>query len=114
MPIDPTDANNLNLKRLVEEFTHESLTDIRSSRSLRERTLQNAETLSLQILQNAIETANMLSKQAVNHIGIQFDRTVNVDEVANLTAKSGAQADALMTLLTQVVAEVVKKGTATP
>lgn len=41
---------------------------------------QNLNQLSVQALQNAVETANMVSKQAVRHSDIAIDRQWNVNE----------------------------------
>lgn len=77
----------LNAKRTYDEFQHESLTDVRETRELFQRLAQNAvshdeniQNVSLQALQNAVETANMVGKQAVRHGDIAIDRQWNVDE----------------------------------
>ncbi|MGH6891545.1 MAG: hypothetical protein ACREEP_04740 [Dongiaceae bacterium] len=42
--------------------------------------------LSVQALQNAVETANMVSKQAVRHGDLAIDHQWNLDEQANMAA----------------------------
>ena len=76
-----------NMKRTYDEFQHESLTDVRETRELFQRLAQNAvshdeniQNVSLQALQNAVETANMVGKQAVRHGDVAIDRQWNVDE----------------------------------
>lgn len=103
--------NGINAKRTYDEYQQESLDGIRINRSLVSRLSQNAVThdeqvqnVALQALQNAVETANMIGKQAVAHRDIAIDREWNVDEVSTLTAKSGAQADAFVTLLADAIA----------
>jgi hypothetical protein len=51
--------------------------------------------LSVQALQNAIETANMVGKQAVRHSDLAIDREWNVDEVAQAVAKTAVFSDAI-------------------
>jgi hypothetical protein len=48
-----------------------------------------------QALQNAVETANMVGKQAVRHGDIAIDRQWNVDEQALLVARSAVFQDAI-------------------
>lgn len=79
--------NYLNAKRTYDEYQQESLAGIRENRSLVDRLSQNAVTVDQQIhnvaiqaLQNAVETANMVGKQAVRHGDIAIDRQWNVDE----------------------------------
>lgn len=63
--------------------------------------------IATQALQNAVETANMVAKQAVRHGDVAIDRQWNVDEVSTLTAKSGIQADAMVTLLAEAIAKAL-------
>jgi hypothetical protein len=90
-----------NGKRTADEYQQESLTDIRRGR----QHANNVDNLAVQALQNAVETANMVSKQAVRHSDIAIDRQWNVDEVSTLTAKSGVEADAIMAVLVNQIAE---------
>ena len=64
-----------------------------------------------QALQNAVETANMVSKQAVRHGDIAIDRQWNVDEqgyqVSDILNDSKFQ-DAIATLLAKVIADGVE------
>jgi len=66
------------------------------------------QTIAEQALQNAVETANMVSKQAVRHGDIAIDRQWNVDEVSALTAKSGVQADVIQAIVAAVLVELKK------
>ena len=67
--------------------------------------------LSTQALQNAVETANMIAKQAVRHGDLAIDRQWNVDEqgytVADILNDSKYQ-DAIATALAKVVADMAK------
>jgi len=68
--------------------------------------------LATQALQNAIETANMVSKQAVRHGDIAIDREWNVDEqgytVADILNDSKYQ-DAIAAALAKIVADMTAK-----
>ena len=77
-------ANN---KRTYDEYQHESLESVRRNRSYVDKTLSDAHSydngarnIANQALQNAVETANMVGKQAVRHGDISIDRQWNVDE----------------------------------
>jgi hypothetical protein len=88
------EAWKFNMKRMADEYQHESLESIRRNRSYIDNKLSNAEQNDLfkhnvanQALQNAVETANMVAKQAVRHSDIAIDRQWNIDEQAGFVAK---------------------------
>ena len=88
------EAWKYNMKRMADEYQHESLESIRRNRSYIDNKLSNGEQNDLfkhgvanQALQNAVETANMIGKQAVRHCDIAIDRQWNVDEQAGFVAK---------------------------
>jgi hypothetical protein len=91
-----------NIKRTYDEFQHESLESIRRNRTIVDKTLSDAQQhdnarqdIANQALQNAVETANMVGKQAVRHSDLAADRQWNVDEVAHLVAKTPVFMDAV-------------------
>ena len=113
------EAWKFNMKRMADEYQHESLESIRRNRSYVDNKLSNAEqndmfkhNVANQALQNAVETANMVSKQAVRHGDIAIDRQWNVDEqgytVADILNDSKYQ-DAIATALAKVVADMTSK-----
>ena len=65
--------------------------------------------LALQCLQNSVETANMVAKKTVERGDLAVDRQWNIDEVSDLSAKSGLQADAIATTLIAAVADILKQ-----
>ena len=76
-----------NQKRTYDEYQHESLESIKRNRSYVDKILSDsagydngARNIANQALQNAVETANMVGKQAVRHSDIAIDREWNVDE----------------------------------
>jgi hypothetical protein len=94
-----------NVKRTYDEFQDISLTAARRSQT----DFDGIRNVSLQALQNAVETANMIGKQAVAHRDIAIDREWNVDEVSTLVAKSGVQADSMVVLLARAIAAELEK-----
>lgn len=103
-----------NVKRTYDEYQQESLETIRRSRDYIGKTLSDAQqhdnarqNIANQALQNAVETANMVSKQAVRHSDIAIDRQWNIDEVSDLSAKTGAQQDTIQAIVATVVASVL-------
>ena len=91
-----------NIKRTYDEFQHESLESNRRNRTMVDKLLSDAQghdnarqNVALQALQNAVETANMVGKQSVRHGDIAIDRQWNVDEVAQLVAKTPVFLDAI-------------------
>jgi len=100
-----------NIKRTYDEYQQESLTTIRRSRDYISKVLSDEgqndnvrQNIANQALQNAVETANLVGKQAVAHRDIAIDRIWNVDEVSALTAKSGVQADTIQAIVAAAVA----------
>jgi len=88
------EAWKFNMKRMADEYQHESLESIRRNRSYVDNVLSSAhendqfkQNVANQALQNSVETANMVSKQAVRHSDIAIDRQWNVDEQAGFVAK---------------------------
>jgi len=63
------EAWKANLLRTYDTYQHEGLEAVRRSRGFAD-----------QVMQNAIETANLVSKQAVRHTDMAIDRQWNVDE----------------------------------
>jgi hypothetical protein len=84
---DRSDLGWANVKRTYDEYQQESLESIKRNRSYVDKVLSDAAThdnrtrlIAEQALQNAVETANMVGKQAVRHGDIAIDRQWNVDE----------------------------------
>lgn len=96
------DITLANMKRTYDEYQQASLESIKQNQSYIQKILSDAQVDTLtknnianQSLQNAVETANMVSKQAVRHADIAIDRQWNVDEVAQLVAKTPVFLDAI-------------------
>lgn len=103
-----------NIKRTYDEYQHESLESVRRNRSYVDKALSDAQqhdnvrqNIANQALQNAVETANMVSKQAVRHGDLAIDRQWNIDEVSDLSAKTGVQADTIQAIASAVTAAVL-------
>ena len=101
-----------NIKRTYDEYQEESLETIRANRAYVSKVLSDAaqfdnqrQVIANQALQNAVETANMVGKQAVRHSDLNLDRQVNIDEVSQLAAKTPVQLDALASALAAALAE---------
>lgn len=94
-----------NIKRTYDEFMDISLVAARRS----QQEFDKLNNISLQALQNAVETANMVSKQAVRHSDLAIDRQWNVDEVAALVAKSAIFQDAIAGAVAAAVAQVLSE-----
>lgn len=109
-----------NIKRTYDEFQEESLETIRRDRAYTSKVLQdnqshsvNVNNVALQALQNAVETANMIGKQAVAH------RDIAINAEWNLEPSEGAAQDAVLSnataqnsieaIVTAVVAQVLSQ-----
>lgn len=112
------EAWKFNMKRMADEYQHESLESIRRNRSYIDNKLSNAaqndefkQNVANQALQNAVETANMVSKQAVRHSDLAIDREWNVDEQAGFVTKvlNSIQDPAMATAMATAIAEAMLK-----
>jgi len=104
-----------NMKRTYDEYQQAGLTSIHDSHSYVQKILNDSQlhfntqqNIATQALQNAVETANMVSKQAVRHADIAIDRQWNVDEVAQLVAQVSTFKDAIAAAVAAAVNEALK------
>lgn len=75
-----------NLKRTYDEYQEVSLESIKRNRAIVDKIVSDAQqfdnqrqVIANQALQNAVETANMVGKQAVRHGDIAIDRQWNLE-----------------------------------
>jgi hypothetical protein len=108
-----------NVKRMYDEYQHESLESIRRNRTIIDKIISDAQqfdnqrqNLANQALQNSIETANMVAKQAVRHAEIAIDRQWNVDEQGYTVAtilQNQTFKDAVAGAVSVAVAEILNR-----
>lgn len=105
-----------NVKRTYDEYQQESLETIRHMRAHFDKLLSDAQqfdnqrqVIANQALQNAVTNADLVTKQFLQHNALATDRQWNVDEVSDLVAKSGVQADAIASALAGKVADILGK-----
>jgi len=99
-----------NMKRTYDEYQQVSLEGIKSQQKYQEKVLSDAQqndnsrqAVAIQALQNAVETANMVSKQGVRHSDLAIDRQWNINEVAHLIANTSVFKDAIAAAVAQQV-----------
>lgn len=112
--VDPWIAN---IKRTYDEYQQESLESIKRNRTIVDKLVSDAQqydnqrqVIANQALQNAVETANMVAKQAVRHSDIAIDNQWNpVQQGAGdtLTARAVAIDDVSLKAIGAVVAAAV-------
>jgi hypothetical protein len=106
-----------NVKRTYDEYQQESLESIRRNRTIVDKLVSDAQqydnarqVIANQALQNAVETANMVAKQAVRHGDIAIDGQWNpVQQGAGdtLTARAVSIDDASLKAIGAVVAAAI-------
>ncbi len=106
-----------NIKRTYDEYQHESLESIRRNRTIVDKLVSDAQqydnqrqAIANQALQNAVETANMVSKQAVRHADIAIDGQWNPVQQATgdtLLTRAVSIDDASLKAIGAVVAAAV-------
>ena len=106
-----------NIKRTYDEYQQESLESIRRNRSIVDKLASDAQqfdnqrqVIANQALQNAVETANMVGKQAVRHGDIAIDGQWNPIQAGagdTLTARAVAIDDVSLKAIGAVVAAAV-------
>jgi len=116
--IGQDEAWAVNLKRTYDEYQEVSLESIKRNRAIVDKIVSDAQqydnqrqVIANQSLQNAVETANMVSKQAVRHSDIAIDRQWNVDEQGYTVAQILGQpyTDAIKAAVATAVAEALTK-----
>jgi len=105
-----------NVKRTYDEYQQVSLDHIRQNDAYIQKVISDAQAdtvekrnIANQSLQNAVETANMVGKQAVRHGDLAIDRQWNVDEVAHLVSKTSVFLDAISAAVAAAVANALNK-----
>ena len=106
-----------NIKRTYDEYQQESLESIKRNRSIVDKLVSDAQqydnqrqVIANQALQNAVETANMVSKQAVRHSDIAIDGQWNPVQAGagdTLTARAVSIDDVSLKAIGAVVAAAV-------
>ena len=106
-----------NIKRTYDEYQQESLESIKRNRTIVDKLVSDAQqydnqrqVIANQALQNAVETANMVAKQAVRHADIAIDGQWNpVQQGAGdtLTARAVSIDDVSLKAIGAVVAAAV-------
>ncbi len=106
-----------NIKRTYDEYQQESLESIKRNRSYVDKVVSDAQqsdnvrqNIANQALQNAVETANMVGKQAVRHGDVAIDNQWNpVQQGAGdtLTARAVTLDDASLKAIGAAVAAAV-------
>jgi len=101
-----------NIKRTYDEFQHESLESIRRNRTAIDKIVTDAQQndnarqqIANLALSNAVDTANLVNKQAVAHRDIAIDREWNLDEVSTVASRSGVFSDAIAAAVAKAVQE---------
>ena len=103
-------------RRQAEDLHHASLDAVRNNRSHFDKLMSDAQqhdnqrqAIANQALQNAVETANIVSKQSIRNSDLSTDRQWNINETDSLSAKSGVQSDALVAALATAIAKVMEQ-----
>lgn len=89
---------------LEEEMAEEKLQEMEN---MEQSEIDFINALRIQAMQNAIESANMVSKQAIRHGDLAIDRQWNVDEVAHLIVNTSVFKDAIAAGVAVAVNEIL-------
>ncbi len=101
--LDQTRSWNANVKRTYDTLEQELHASVMESNAH----VSELRTVRLRMLTDMAVNADNLQKQHLAHRDIATDRTWNIDEVSALSAKSGVQADAMVTLLAKAIADAL-------
>ena len=89
--IEQSELDYINAKRTYDAYQDLDLTVARDTHAL-----------TVQVMQNGIENANLTAKQAIRHADLAIDRQWNVDEVAQLVAKNPIFMDAIAARVVEI------------
>jgi hypothetical protein len=108
-------------RRHAEALNNAALESINRNRTVVDKLLSDAQqadnvrqAIANQALQNAVETANMMSKQSIRHVDLAVDRQWNIDEVSDLSAKTGVQQDAIASALIAALSKALQQVAGAP
>ena len=101
--LDQTRSWNANVKRTYDTLEEELHSAVKEANAH----ISELRTIRVQMLTNMAVNCDALQKQHTAHRDIATDRTWNIDEVSGLSAKSGVQADAMVTLLAKAIADAL-------
>jgi hypothetical protein len=104
--IEQSELDYINAKRTYDAYQDLELQAARAA----QRAIEDVHGLTMQVMQNAIESANMVGKQAIRHSDIAIDRQWNIDEVAQLVANTSTFKD----VIAAAVAAAFASSVATP
>lgn len=106
----------VNNKRLHDEMLGDSLSETRRNRAHFDRMITNAlgrdderAAISATALNQAVHNSGLLASLGLILCGAGADRIINIDEVSNLAAKTGVQADAIASAIAGKVVDVLGK-----
>lgn len=126
MPEDPNKETTMetgkddswffNNKRLADEMLGDSLSEVRRNRHHFDRMVTNAiardderAAISNNALNQAVHNSGLLANLGLTLLAVGADRIHNIDEVSNLAAKTGIQADAIASIIVAKLTELLKK-----
>ena len=81
-----------NIKRTYDEYQDLANSQTKNVQAHVQKIMSDAQNISNQIFQNAVENANISAKQTIRHADIAIDRQWNLDEVSRLAALPGVEA----------------------
>lgn len=100
-----------NIKRLHDEFLHDSLTVTRHNRSHFDVLMSNAQVVTTKMFTDAAENSNLVAKKVIQLFDVAVDRVWNFDEVSSLAARAGVHTEAFVTTLATILAEKLRAST---
>lgn len=99
--IEQSELDYINAKRTYDAYQD---LDLQKARAVQKQA-EDLHNLAMQHAQNAVESANMVAKQAIRHAELAIDRQWNVDEVAQLVAKTPVYLDAIVSAVVEKMKE---------
>ena len=107
--IEQSELDYINAKRTYDEYQDLGLNVARDIHGLTMQVMQNGINAANLVTNNAVDSANLESKQAIAHRDIAIDRQWNVDEVAQLVAKTAVTLDAMAAAVAGKVVDAMKE-----
>lgn len=107
--IEQSELDYINAKRTYDEYQDLGLNVARDIHGLTMQVMQNGITAGNLANNNALGSADLIMKQAIAHRDIAIDRQWNVDEVAQLVAKTAVSLDAIAAAVAAKVTDALKE-----
>jgi hypothetical protein len=105
--IEQSELDYINAKRTYDAYQDLDLVKARAAQKFNEQVAQDLHALTMRVMNNSVTVDHMNDLRAAGHAELATDRMWNVDEVAELVAKTPVFLDSIAAAVTAAVQKAV-------